>query len=392
MNNLIDFLSSREAIIIYSCAIVICIILITYYYIVKGKDKRRQKQNTKELENFVEEIEREEQKIAQNNSINKELPVEKPVVVTDTDSLKTVDIVEELAKDNLEVVNGNVEATIEQSEAKENEIPSSESIPQQTLKTPKMEELSYAPIELNQDEARKELEKIAQELYAKEQEQKSQTEVLPQTEKEKASPVQVTVDEIIEPALESQELKHDEVVVEEIENSDLTNFEREQEANAIISLDELMQKASNIYEQNEKIQYQDEGNEPISLDDLQKRWAKEQQIVEEINNEIKIEELSDINSSTKTPLYEEKTPKKVVVSPITTELNRKEETNATFKSSPLISPVYGISKDEVEKPVDYKNNHELALENTANYEKFDAEIKKTNEFIAALKELQKKLD
>ncbi len=38
------------------------------------------------------------------------------------------------------------------------------------------------------------------------------------------------------------------------------------------------------------------------------------------------------------------------------------------------------------------NSNELALENTANYKKFDAEIRKTNEFIAALKELQKKLD
>ena len=34
----------------------------------------------------------------------------------------------------------------------------------------------------------------------------------------------------------------------------------------------------------------------------------------------------------------------------------------------------------------------MMLENTANYDKFDEEIKKTNEFIVTLKELQEKLD
>ena len=55
-----------------------------------------------------------------------------------------------------------------------------------------------------------------------------------------------------------------------------------------------------------------------------------------------------------------------------------------FKSSPIISPIYGVEKEE--------KNEQLELENTANYEKLDAEIKKTNEFLSKLKELQKKLD
>ena len=56
-----------------------------------------------------------------------------------------------------------------------------------------------------------------------------------------------------------------------------------------------------------------------------------------------------------------------------------------FKSSPVISPVYGIEKEEI-------SANELELENTANYEKLDEEIKKTNEFLMTLRELQKKLD
>ena len=58
-----------------------------------------------------------------------------------------------------------------------------------------------------------------------------------------------------------------------------------------------------------------------------------------------------------------------------------------FKSSPIISPVYGIEKKEEDL-----SPTELELENTANYEKLDEEIKKTNEFLMTLRELQKKLD
>ena len=57
-----------------------------------------------------------------------------------------------------------------------------------------------------------------------------------------------------------------------------------------------------------------------------------------------------------------------------------------FKSSPVISPVYGI-----EHPTS-TNANDIELENTANYEKLDEEIRKTNEFLMTLKELQKKLD
>ena len=58
--------------------------------------------------------------------------------------------------------------------------------------------------------------------------------------------------------------------------------------------------------------------------------------------------------------------------------------NRIFKSSPVISPIFGIEKDS--------GTTNMELENTANYEKFDDEIKKTNEFLAVLRDLQKKLD
>ena len=49
--------------------------------------------------------------------------------------------------------------------------------------------------------------------------------------------------------------------------------------------------------------------------------------------------------------------------------------------------IFGIEKDE-----ETMSQTELELENTANYEKLDEEIKKTNEFLMTLRELQKKLD
>ena len=55
-----------------------------------------------------------------------------------------------------------------------------------------------------------------------------------------------------------------------------------------------------------------------------------------------------------------------------------------FQKSPIISPIFGIEKEE--------SSTNMELENTANYEKFDDEIKKTNEFLTTLKELQKKLN
>ena len=60
------------------------------------------------------------------------------------------------------------------------------------------------------------------------------------------------------------------------------------------------------------------------------------------------------------------------------------QTNKKIERSPVISPIYGIERKETKS--------ELELENTASYEKLDEEIKKTNEFLMTLRELQKNLD
>ena len=141
---------------------------------------------------------------------------------------------------------------------------------------------------------------------------------------------------------------------EEEKNIDLTEFEEEQEKNAIISIDELMTKSKVMYENGEFDKYDDESSTVISIDDLEKSKEEEPVLVP----------LDDFNSVKVEPVVE--TPK--------------------FKSSPVISPVFGIETNLGAKA------NEIELENTANYEKLDEEIKKTNEFLTTLKEFQKNLD
>jgi hypothetical protein len=63
--------------------------------------------------------------------------------------------------------------------------------------------------------------------------------------------------------------------------------------------------------------------------------------------------------------------------------DRREE-KSVFKPSPIISPIYGIEKNPSE-------DNSLALENTANYEKLDQQLQKSNDFAMTLKEFQKNL-
>ena len=126
-----------------------------------------------------------------------------------------------------------------------------------------------------------------------------------------------------------------------------------------------------MYEKNEITQYEDEGNEPISLQDLERKYGEKKEnydepfIIEEVvpenTEKVEIEELI-IEEEAKVEVKEEK----------------------KFTISPVISPIYGLQS--------VPSVSELELENTADYEKLDEEIKKTNDFLNTLKELQNKLD
>lgn len=133
----------------------------------------------------------------------------------------------------------------------------------------------------------------------------------------------------------------------------INNNEIDQENTAIISIDQFNKISDKKYQENELVQYSDEGNEPISIQELENLYnTRELKPIElESNFDLKQETVQDIG------------PK--------------------FKSSPVISPVFGINQSE-----DAVN---LSLEATANLDKLSEEIRKTNEFLNTLKELKKNL-
>ncbi len=463
MNGIIEFLTSKEVIVVYIVAAIACFLAFIVYLVDKNYTKHKRRQNTKMLNKLVEEVnealekdnaQKEEKtevskkpEVAviekkdtskENASVNKEQaeavlvapisneqekseviekqPVveakkekitnEKTEVVKPQEVSSEITPIETIAVEEKKapiseakasgtvIVTKNVETLQEQEEVKEavkEEV--QDNIVLENLnkietddKTSKVEEaikeetLEYTSVEPNPEQAKKELEKIALEL-----------------EKQKDG------EEII----------------------DLTSYEEEQESNAIISLEELVRKSKEMYAANELSQYKDEGNEPISLADLENRniTRKDSAVYNEpfvIENVVpaitdeEIKEMTEEQVSTEQPVIIQNKPIQLAdfntvsapkVEQVKVEVTQKVEqveepapkveavrevkpayqATTKFKSSPVISPIYGIEKTEADP-------NDIELENTANYDKLDEEIRKTNEFLMTLKELQKHLD
>ena len=227
------------------------------------------------------------------------------------------------------------------------------------------------------------------------EESKEETEIIEEDNKD--GNIKYVEDKTIEEQQEEAQKELDKAALSLIddkkEEDTLTNFEIEQEENAIISYNELVKVSENLYESNEKTQYEDEGNEPITIEQLREKFSdssKEEvkaepnselvSTIDKIINDSKKEESIDLNKE-----KENIERPKVKLDDFVLEKETKKETK--FKSSPIISPVFGIEKEKA-----IKEQTELELEQTADLEKLDAEIRKTNQFLQVLKELQKKLD
>lgn len=311
MNDLIEFLTSSQSIIVYIVASLACLACIIVYIVEVNNDKLRKRHNTKELNKLVEEIQEIEPEEERIEEVNYDVPVLEPI----EESSNVLEMLENTREFKIDA---------ESKDIKEPEIKKEQSITDDiNTQEPPEDELQYTSIEPDQETAKLELKKITEALK-KEQEQ------------------------------------------ENIENIALTNYETEQEENAIISLQELVSRAKDMYAQNEITQYQDEGNEPISLSDLEEKMNKK---VENIVESFKIDKVVPKQELEDTKEFEEASG--VVF-----------EDNTKFHSSPIISPIYGIENKE----------EQIELENTANYEKLDEKVKKTNEFLMSLKELQSKLN
>ena len=341
MNELIEFLNTDEVHIVCMVALAICILGTLYFMLEKKLQSKKQKRNTKELNELVEKLDEEE------NKVDKPIMEEVIEPVINIEQVKKVDVkppmvipVEEFKENQRQEAEVNVNNNIVKE--KQNDTVTDiykkvkDEIETLEIEEEKDDSLQYTNAVPNEEEAKEELRKATIELI------KSQ---------------------------------------EEPKNIELTEFEQEQEKNAIISVDELMKKGNNLYEQNEITQYEDEGNEPISLQDLEKRMDNIKKEVVALESE---EPYQQIRTPEKPQILNVEEPKIKLDDFYTAKPSKAYQDDHVFKSSPIISPIFGIEKQSKET--------NLELENTANYDKLDEEIKKTNEFLGKLRELQKNLD
>ena len=302
---------------------------------------------------------------------------------------------------------------------------------QPIIKTTKIEEIKYVEEdeELEKTKAKLELEELKAELRRQEEEKKLQEikvvekieepvviesvtteeqiveEMAPKEEAKvveevvevkEETPVEVQVVEQKEEVSDIANAINEQLIKEEIETKEanlqkanevqedlnelleigiehkIAEYEDEQERKAIISVEEFNKISDEMYDSNEVIQmaYEDEGNEPISIEELETLYNTREM------KAIKLEDFETVQPvDEKEAILKDADIKKLEdLPPIAIEKK--------FKSSPFISPVFGISETK----------ESLELEQTANLDKLNEEIKKTNEFLKTLKELQKNLD
>ena len=375
MENVIDFLATKEVLIVLA---IIGLILFVYFilwfheFMKKHEEKKKLQNNTMQLNKLVEEVAKaRKEEVTNVTPITKEEPKKEEVKEEKTEvplvnntTVVTPTVVPEVKEEKVEIKEPTPDVVIESVASspievepvvvsvKENPVNTNDSIMLNDKFEEKVEVVEptvITPVESPKNE--EEVIKYKDEVY---------------TESEAKAELERITEELKKLENEDKE-----------ENIELTKFETEQEENAIISLDELIAKGKTITEQNEVREYQDDGNEPISIQELEERYRKEKEQVEvlEVEEEPKTEKpklsIDDFLSA------KEKVP----------SINEAyTEKKSTYHPSPIISPIYGIEEEPVKK------NTTLELENTANYEKFDEEIRKTNEFLSKLKELQQKLD
>lgn len=82
--------------------------------------------------------------------------------------------------------------------------------------------------------------------------------------------------------LRLEELTNELMKVQQTEEYKISKFEAEQEENAIISYKELLKVSAKLYDENDKIQYSDEGDEPITIEQLKNRFKNSNNNVETI--------------------------------------------------------------------------------------------------------------
>lgn len=143
-------------------------------------------------------------------------------------------------------------------------------------------------------------------------------------------------------------LKAEEEIVNQPSLEDtLTNLETIEEENAIISYQELLENTNDL-----TMALEDDGDEPITLDEVFK-------------------------------LFNGSNDNGIVINEALEAIPIEDAYHGEFNSTPYLSPINGVENESLA---------EIQLENTANLEKLDKEIRKTNQFLNILNELKKNLE
>ena len=374
MENVIDFLATKEVLIVLA---IIGFILFVYFilwfheFMKKHEEKKKLQNNTMKLNKLVEEVARSQKE----ENARKTIPITKEEPKKEEIKEEKIEIPE---VSNTTIVNPTIvpEEKVEVVETEPTPEVVIESVASSPIEVePVVVSVKENPVNINDsimlnNQFEEKVEVVEPTVITPVESPKNEEEVIKYkdevyTESEAKAELERITEELKK--LENEEKE---------ENIELTKFETEQEENAIISLDELIAKGKTITEQNEITQYQDDGNEPISIKELEERYRKEKEQVEVLEVEESKEEKPKLSIDDFLSAKEKVTPLKEAYS----------ENKTTYHPSPIISPIYGIEEEPVKK------NTTLELENTANYDKFDEEIRKTNEFLSKLKELQQKLD
>ena len=324
MNDIIEFLTSKEIIVVYIVVAIAIFLCLVIYIVDKTYDKRKRKQNTRKLKRLVEDVnikleeEKQKEEVVTTPSVEPQIiennvqvsePLHSGFVNMDTDFIPQVDFNtgEEVVRD-IPVVNPMDEVIVNNMDKQVE--PVVNNMDNQISKLDEqIDEIIYVDPEPNKEEATRELLRLTEELEKAEQAQKN--------------------------------------------NIDIGAYEDAQEENAIISLDELTKRSEEMYAANEATQY-DDGNEPISLEDLEKRKAQvvNSEIVEEPVIEEILEEPVEANNTTS-----------------------GYKGTIDYSSNEIFSSVFDTTKRE--DNTIYQNEEEL---------------QKTSTFLLNLKDLQSKLN
>jgi len=388
VQEIIDFLAKKEVLILFIillAAILLYIILWVISFVKKKDQKKKLKTNTQELTKLAEKVkllEKEQQEATlppvfriEQEKVREEI---KPLVMEEKKKEPPKVVVKETFTSPVaiepvvtEIIEPKKDDNVITKEIKLGD----NFVSEVEILDANPNEITYKNEVYTKEEAKEELKKLERQLI--EQDKKEEKPIFEPIEIKPFK--EVTNDEVI-PVLDEMLDTKEEV---KQENISLTNFEEDQEQNAIISLDELLKRGKTIT-QDEIIKHEDDGNEPITLQELEAKWKKDKEVVALKDDDEDIEVLETKKEEIPFSYDNIKVEVPKVKIPTMDELFTKSKT--PYKPTPVISPIFGIEEDKI------SSDNSLKLENTANYDKLDAEIRKTNEFLSKLKELQKKLD